>query len=369
MARAYDAVIVGGGPGGLSVARRSRASELVVLEASGRLGWPPHCTGIVSPATAEGLTPHWREAVEAVYDAAVFLDAGLRERCRLEARGLAVKLRRPGLEELMAAEAEARGVRVVRGARVVAVERRGGRWRLLTAGGAGYEAGRLLAATGFSHPPAGLPLPRGWRGCERFYGLEARVRLSSRIPGDVFLTVHGTPLAPGFFAWIAPVGDGREAVLGLAAPRARGLWERLQGLVRLSRRLGAEASGVLEVRGGVIARGPPAPEPLGRGGALAWTGDLLCASKPYTGGGLYAIALLSGPLAAWLDGGDGRGVLEAWRGLRRELLVQRAAARVANRFPGLMLRLLARACSRAARGRCRIDFDRHSSLLRCILPP
>jgi flavin-dependent dehydrogenase len=338
-----------------------------------RPGWPPHCTGIVSPFTASTLTGLGLRGLagegllEAVYRAAVFLDGELREWCRVEASPLAVKLARPGLEEWLAKLLEDRGHRLLYRAKVVRVEpRRGGVGVAVETGGglARIVAERVLVATGGqAEPPEPIRRPRCWR----LYGVEERLRLSARLRGleEEFVTVHGSRFAPGFFAWLAPLEGGREAVVGVAAPQGQGLYTRLEAFRRmLGRRLGFSPSSVLGRRGGVILRGPPARRVVA-GPGVALAGDLLCASKPYTGGGLYAAAVLSGPLGGWLSGQGG--VEAVWRWLRRELLVQHVATRAAAAAPGLFLRLLSRVCRRAREGGCRVDYDRHSSIIRCLV--
>ena len=360
--------VVGGGPAGLAVAARLRGVDAVVLEASPRLGWPPHCTGIVSPRVAEGLTGlglrdlESEDVLEAVYREAVFLGPGAGEACRLQGRPLAVKLARPGLEDLLASMAEAQGHRVATRAVVEAVRTQSGRVVVQARGVGVVEAGYAVLAQGRQRLAPRLPLPRG--PCTTVPGVEERVTLSKRLPGDAFYTLHASRIAPGFFAWLAPVGDGREAVVGLAT-RAPGLAARLEAFKRLLERRGVTSfSRVLSRRGGLVLRGPAAP--AAARGRLAWIGDTLCASKPYTGGGLYAVSVLAPVLAEALERGALGPYEAAWRRLRLELLAQRAAADTAHAMGTLFLRLLAKACAAAEKGRCRIDYDRHTSLARCL---
>jgi len=367
-------LVAGAGPAGLAATLRVHGISVIVAERMPRPGYPPHCTGIVSPWTATRLAAAPLAALEsegileAVYEKAVFLDSRLRERCSVEAAPLAVKLDRPRLEQWLAQRVIDAGHRVYYGVRVAALSQSGPEAALEAAGGTQrLRPLRVLLATGGqTQPPRGVAAPPR---CWRYYGLEERTRLAKRIDDAVFTTIHGSRLAPGFFAWLAPIAGGREAVVGVAAPMSAGLYARLQALKRLLSRRGiAEWSGAVSRRGGVIVRGPPARSPLMARGVAA-LGDLLCASKPYTGGGLYAIAVLAPRLAAWLEGRDGAGqrLVAAWRRLRRELLLQHAATRAAVASPSVFLRFLAAACRRASAGGCRIDYDRHSSLVKCLL--
>ncbi len=363
-------LVAGAGPAGLAAAARTRHVQLTVLERMKKPGYPPHCTGIVSEATAAKLASttrrslHSEEIVEAVYREAVFLGPELRERCSIEAQPLAVKLARPRLEQHLALLVENDGHRIVYGARLLETRPRRDRVEAVVSHGGSTKsltADRVLIATGaqdYASPPH--------RHCWRAYGLEERVELATRIDDEKFTTIHGTSLAPRFFAWLAPIAGGREAVVGLAAPSPYALHEKLEQLKKKLARAGLlpGISRTVSRRGGVILRGPPKRKAAKA--TIAWLGDTLCASKPYTGGGLYAIAALAGHAAGWLEKGDPRLLQEPWARLRRELLLQHIAARAAVSAPRLFLRLLSRACRAAAAGRCRVDYDRHSSLIGCL---
>ncbi len=370
-----EAVVAGAGPAGLAAAARARHIEVVVLERMPRPGHPPHCTGITSPRTAEKLaatslkTLEAEDILEAVYTRAVFLDHRLRHRCSLEAKPLAVKLHRPRLEEHLARLAQDEGHRILYRHRLLEAKPTPHGVELTVETPTGTHrmtAARLLAATGLqAHPPRGIPEPKR---CLRLHGLEERIRLTRRIDEETFTTIHATSLAPNFFAWIAPAAGGREAVIGTAAPKARGLHQKLEALKQhLQHRGLLEPAATLHRRGGTILRGPPR-NPY-HTETILLAGDLQCATKPYTGGGLYTIAETAAETSHWLQTGDPTPLNRKWRQLKRELAIQHIAARIAAKTPSLTLTLLARACKKAARGQCTIDFDRHTTLLKCLLKP
>ena len=355
-------VIAGGGPAGLSVAVNMRSVDVVVYERARKLGHPPHCAGIVSPATAKRLGAIVPELVEAVYNRAVFLDGALREICSIEARPLAFKISRPGLEEYLASRAEALGHRVVRGAYVsgysIEKGKRGLRVKIRLGSSVDViEADWLVVATG----------AQTWwksRGCKRLLGVEARVSLSKRIIDDsAFYTIHSTPLAPGFFAWVAPLHGGRVATLGLAGGTPGTLMERLKTLIGLVSKHFAPVSRVLEVRSGIILGGPPVEEVLQK--HVAMIGDVLCASKPFTGGGLYAVSLLAKPLAEAIEKERFEPLRSIWHDLRRELLSQYLLTRMIRSRDRLVALALSTVC-KELKG-CKVDFDKHTSLVKCYL--
>jgi len=357
----YDIVVVGGGPAGLLAAlHASKAGvSIAVLSASPRPGWPPHCTGLVSPQTASRLSA-W-EAVRERYDCAVFLDSKLNSICEVCGSPLAVRVSRPLFEELLAERLSSRGVRLYWSTPVRAIER--GCARSVEGRFCGQ---RIVVASGATSLLAAMF--RDGR-CGFLSAIEARVELSQRIDEDRFVTIHGHPLSVEFFTWIVPVNGGRQALVGLAAS-SKPLWRLSEMLNLLGRRGLLESSRILSRRAGVIVVGPPAPKIVAQGGAVVGIGDVLCASKPFTGGGLYAISKLARHVGCYAAGCSQRGELERlWRWLRSELALQRqltSFARVAAVTPAFT-HLLALACSEAGRGRCRIDYDEHSSLVSCLL--
>ncbi|ABM79962.1 lycopene cyclase family protein [Hyperthermus butylicus] len=355
----HQVLIVGGGAAGLSVAVRV-SSDAVLVSASPRPGWPPHCTGLISPETLKLLSAH--EAVSDTYRGAVFLDARLREVCRVERRRvLAYRVNRPLMEEVFAEEARARGVRMMFSKPVVHVDWLTGCAMLADGGRICGE--RVVLAPGYSPRFAML---FGAERCERLYGVEVRVVLARRMLDDVFYTIHGSIYTPEFFAWIVPVNAGREALIGLAA-RNKPL-ERLAALLDdLARRGVADYTRVVSRRNGIIVMGPAAKR-ITRG-KLVGLGDVLCASKPFTGGGLYAISRLASLVAGYADNTIAYGELDAaWRLLRRELLLQRKLTKLLRVLlsSSLTKLVLAPICEAGSRGLCSLDYDRHSSAVSCL---
>ncbi len=343
--------VIGAGPAGLLTASMIKHVDVVVYEARRRLGYPPHCTGIVSPSTARLIGVD--EAVEARYECAAFLDSSLRERCRVCSRPLAVKLSRPLLEEVLAERVRSRGHRVFLGERVVYASR-GGEVYTTTAK---HRHGAIVVADGAGGRIAGTIAGR--HKCEYLLGLEVRVVLSKRVDDAIFYTVHGTSYAPRFFAWMTPVSGGREAVVGLAS--SQGIVEKLSRALRLFERRGLlSVSGIVSKRSGRIVRGPPRKRVVYSRAAII--GDAACASKPFTGGGLYSIASTYRVLAESID----RGVLEDyqhyWSLFIREIVAQRSATIAAVFSWPLAWIPLVTACTK-----CRLEFDRHTSVASCAV--
>ncbi len=346
-----DVIVVGAGPAGLSVATRLRRKSVLVLNASESPGWPPHCTGLVSPKTAQRLG---EDAVTESFTEAVFLDDSFREICRIYGKPLAVRVSRPLLEEILSHRLEEMGHLLHNNSLADDIGE-----TCIHVRGKGWLCAResVLIATGYSR----FSKLFGAKRCDTLSGLEVRVRLSKRIRDDEFVTLHGNKYAPEFFTWIVPLHGGREALVGLAA--------RSDTASRLAAFLhAAERKGLLSIdklvshRGGRILRGPPARH-VYRGGVYG-LGDVLCASKPFTGGGLYAIAAMAPLLTDAIERGDRARLEDEWSALRSELLLQRDLTRLAIIYRPLWKMGLAAACS--VQDRCSISYDKHSSLLRCL---
>lgn len=344
--------IVGGGPAGLLVAREllRLGLEVDVFEASKRVGRPAHCTGIVSTQTFERLGVGF-DCVEAVYEEAVFVDDGLRVFARVKGSPLAVKLGRPCLEEFLAGQVRELGGRLFLGARVVSVDSSG---KLLLEGGRAGVYGYVVVADG-----ATRTISRKLFDCQCSWlvGVEVRVVLQKRVRCNAFYTFHGPRFSKGFFAWFAPVTNGREAVVGVGSRDA--LLERLELMLQLIDRL-VGIAGVRERRSGIILGGPPARKPVV--GRVYGIGDALCTSKPFTGGGLYAISMLYQPLAASIRLEQPRTYEKAYRALARELQLQHLYTRAARNAWPLAKKLLELVFKLG----CRVDFDKHSSIISCL---
>ncbi len=347
-----DVIVVGAGPAGLSVATRLRRRSVLVLNASKAPGWPPHCTGLVSPETARRLG---EDAVTESFTEAVFLNDSFNEICRISGKPLAVRVSRPLLEEILTRRLEGMGHTlhnnmVVNDVRKECVHVRNKGWLC--------ARDSVLIATGYSR----FSRLFGAKHCDALSGLEVRVLLSKRINDEEFVTVHGGRYAPEFFTWIVPLNGGREALVGLAAHSDT--VSRLAAFIHAAERKGLLGiSKLVSHRGGRILRGPPAR--YVRQGRVYGLGDVLCASKPFTGGGLYAIAAMAQVLAEAIEAEDKARLESEWRALRSELLLQRDLTRLATVYRPLWEIGLVAACS--AQDGCSISYDRHSSLLGCLV--
>lgn len=105
------AAVVGAGFSGLSTARflASRGCPTSLLEEHGRVGFPKHCTGIVSQDTLEAIGGPATRCYLHRYDAIV-VEGSRGNSFTVEKRGIAHILDRVCLEEELLREAHTQGV-------------------------------------------------------------------------------------------------------------------------------------------------------------------------------------------------------------------------------------------------------------------
>ncbi len=345
-------VVVGGGPAGLIYASSNRKDNITVVEQARKPGFPPHCTGIVSPTTASGIGV--KEAIENEYKCAIFVDGRFREKCRICRNPLAVRLNRPLLEELLMQRVENLGHQLLLGERAEKINTSSS--LVITRTGRRLHYRLLVLADGIT----GF-LSRKIRGekCDTLYGIEARIELSKRLGSEEFYTIHDAKLSPHFFAWIIPLSNGREAVVGLAAGET--VLERIALLLSIiDRRHGVRK--IISRRSGLVARGPPIENPVPRHN-IVLIGDATCASKPFTGGGLYSALHSARKLANTLAKGSLKEYRSWWKRFRRELVDQRTATKLAHLLGPLFWPIMGTACKLCANN---IDFDLHTRIPECL---
>ncbi|MBV9772919.1 MAG: FAD-dependent oxidoreductase [Gemmatimonadetes bacterium] len=305
-----DVLIAGGGPGGCAAAMTLRAHapglSVVLAEASEYAG--PRIGETLSPAAGRvldhlGVWEAFRAqghreayATAAAWGSPVPYDNDF----LFAARGTGWHLDRAAFDALLAREAEARGVTVLRGARVRDARREDGGWRVALAPGGELRARFLVDATGARASLA--------RRCG------ARSRAVDRLAGFVRFFRDGggsdprtlvEAFADGWW-YTAPLpGGGRVAACMTDSDLGRGLgaaepdgWERLLASApRVGDALhGAGADGSVVVRAARSRR----LEPAAGEGWLA-VGDAASTFDPLSSQGVLK-ALRSGTFAAYAAG-------------------------------------------------------------------
>ena len=286
-----DVAVVGAGPAGSRTARNLARAGLRVrlLEEHRAVGVPSHCSGLISPRTLREAEIGEEAIIHRISGAFIHTQAGS-EVALGGGDTRAVAIDRVRWDETLCEQAQAAGAELVR-ARVTGIEREDHRVRLHTQcdGREASFTARLVVGGDGSHSRVaralGLAGPQ-----EKVYclGVEGKLRPAREartgIPrGDDFVHVFvGQDLAPGWFGWIIPTGEGRvRAGIGCRPghkPIAcyRRLTERFPGLFA-----DIEPS---RFYGGTI---PLGFAPRSYGDNVLLVGDAAGQVKPFSGGGIY----------------------------------------------------------------------------------
>lgn len=365
-----DVVVVGAGPGGAEAARAAAGQGLrtVLLEEHRTVGLPTHCTGKLSGHAFREFDLPPALAVNTL-SAAVFHSPG----------GIAVRVRRPSadshvvdrvaFDQWLVARAAAAGADVMTGVRATHAARDGGRLRVRGgyAGRTGtFEAEARVVIDAEGACPR-LPATLGLRPARAYaHGLQYEMRGVGGLEPDTPEMFFGRDVAPGFFAWLLPLG--RDAArIGLAVdPRAAArppvrYLERLLATHPAVRRRVAGAAVTRKVGGRIpmLTAGAPAA----RDGVLV-VGDAAGQVKATSGGGIYFAMIagrLAGRAAARYAAGDRRAAEFYERGWRRafgrEVAFTAFGRRVINRLADRELDLVMRFIHASPAVRASVEAD------------
>jgi geranylgeranyl reductase family protein len=284
----YDVIVVGGGPSGLISAHRVAADghRVLVLEEHEDIGVPDHCAGLlsVSGLNSLGLQPPDDVIQNHVAGARIFspsghhiyVERGQREALVIDRRKFDLWLANRAIDAGVSirTEARARHIRWKNG-RIAGVQ---------TGDGESNDASSAIVINAEGSrcqisKQAGLPMvPRS----SKYPAFQIEVS-GADVDNDIVEMYYGRAIAPGFFAWIIPLGEGR-ARIGLASkslPKRR-LMAAIRHHPVMRERL--RHASIQRTLGGVVLVGMPIKKTVKDN--LLVVGDAAGMVKPTTGGGV-----------------------------------------------------------------------------------
>ncbi|MFX1472835.1 MAG: NAD(P)/FAD-dependent oxidoreductase [Promethearchaeota archaeon] len=303
----YDTIVVGGGPSGLISAHKvaSGGHRVLVVEEHETVGEPDHCAGLLSVSGLDslGLRPPEDVIQNHVIGARIFSPSGhyiYVERGQREA----LVVDRREFDRWLANQAIDAGASIKTGSKVTRIQRKNGRMTGVQTSGddsSDLSTSVIINAEGSRcqiSKQAGLPtVPR----TSKYPAFQIEVA-GADVDEDIVEMYYGRSTAPGFFAWIIPLGDGRARV-GLAAKNLAK--QRLMTSIRhhpvMKERL--KHVSIQRTLGGIVLVGMPIKRTV-RDNFLV-VGDSAGMVKPTTGGGVIV-----GAMAAKMAGGIVNDALE-----------------------------------------------------------
>ncbi|MDM7274721.1 MAG: NAD(P)/FAD-dependent oxidoreductase [Thermoprotei archaeon] len=342
--------VIGGGFSGLifSLKFLKAGADVTLYEEHLRVGYPPHCTGLVSGRVVALIGEAARKSIISRYDTLTLESEG--SEVRLKVLGDVYKLDRIMLEELLLEEAEARGLKVLLGSRVSRISPRG----LVEVGGAVRSYDSIILAEGY------YGSLRGKLGLGYFnppvYGVNIEYRRGDAGAGNILVSFD-PQTSHKFFSWNLKVRDTILAGTGVRDPRL--LKQRIRALEKKH-----SLSETVKTYGGPILTGPPPPK-LSMG-KIHVVGDAGGLNKPLTGGGLYPNSL-----AAELSLRLLKSVGDANRALNEALNIVAGRLKIQYKMVRLILEdnsMVKTAIDAAVQTRLnvemgKLDYDRHEEII------
>ena len=286
-----DVVVIGGGPGGMSVARSLAAlgRSVTVFEEHDTIGSPVHCTGVLAEDAIATLNLPAESVLNPLATVKFVAPAGHSFEYTT-ATTEAVVIDRAVFDDALARRAELAGATVVRGRRVTAIEPGDSAVHITLASGETMVARAAVLACGANYTfqrRLGFGMPSAFLQ-------SAQLELPADRLGEV--EIHfGSEIAPKGFAWAVPVqrSYGTFVRIGVMADADAGeYFSRM--LARVRERWSVAVPDTLSPRRRMLPLGGVRRSYTDR--VLA-VGDAAGLVKPTTGGGIY-YSIVSGEIAA-----------------------------------------------------------------------
>jgi geranylgeranyl reductase family protein len=274
-----DAVIIGAGPAGLISAYviSNHGYSLEVFEEHNLVGYPIHCTGMVSVEGFNrlGIKPDPSFHQNTIYGGRIFSSDGSCIKIK-DKKPRAYIINRGKFDAFLADRVLNKGGNINLGKRVDKILFKKGRVNSLQIGNSNFSSkifidaegvgGRLLSRSGINTLQKGIL---------NGYNVELEVEIDEPDMVEVWFNQE---IAKDFFTWVVPNSESRVRC-GLATSRSNGR-DALKHFI--NKRFGVEIP--REIHGGLICIGGPISRTVYPGLVLA--GDVAGHVKPTTGGGV-----------------------------------------------------------------------------------
>jgi len=281
----YDAIVIGAGPTGILAATKIAEDRhsVLMLEEHKKIGEPDHCAGLLSWSGLRSLNLNPPEEViqntvigariHAPSGRSIFIKRGRRE---------AFVVDRRKFDSWLADKASNQGVNIITESKVSTVTQSNRGSQTIKTGSQFLQAKVVVIAEGVRSV---LSKSVGFPSISRHSRLPAyQYEIKGvDIEDDLVEMFYGRQLAPGFFAWIIPLGEGRARV-GLAARSKAKI--RLESALLHHPIISQRVKNAKKIRGmgGSVIVGQPISRLSAEG--MVVVGDTAGMVKATTGGGV-----------------------------------------------------------------------------------
>ena len=291
-----DIVIVGCGFAALSLLRQLSDLKIISFEEHKEVGYPAHCTGLISYEALEHLGSLGRESIINSFKSMTlyspsWIPLTIDYKCNRVFIIDRVNLEQSLYDYVLSSHVNTRfyfkervekisldkGVVVTNSNRLV-------------------KAGIVVDCEGARQ--VFLNIVHGRRRGVRIYGLQWDVKAKFNLSLDEFVVFFSNKLTPGYFSWLIPL-DEKQVRMGIGGYDVNIDKLKLVQSLYIKHRILGQVYDQGKPFGGTIVLGPPLLRDYV--GNLVFLGDAGFHTKPLTGGGIYTIGLFSRVLANSLN--------------------------------------------------------------------
>ncbi len=351
--------VIGAGYSGLltSTVLARLGYSVDIYEEHDRVGFPKHCTGLVSQEVVKFLEHISRDIIESQFYKIKFIDEKTNRYLEIRLASPVYRIDRVKTEKLLLNEAVRYGASIRYGHKIKGIRVKENKVSLVASNGeqADYDiviiaeglGGGLRKSLGVLHTPI-------WS-----YGINLDYDINDIAPEKNIVEIHVDSGIPGtLYGWRFTIAEKYVVVGGLS-------FDPL-GLRRLIRNLSPAEKKRREIYGGRVVHGPPLPCKK-QGGSIFIIGDAASMNKPLTGGGLYPVTVMARILRDRINQGDSlqEALLQSYCTVENMLNKQYRFIR--ELLDSRALSLLISYASRLGLSNIVLEYDKHESVPRRVL--